>query len=145
MPPLPNHCGRQPSAPRSATAAAQPTAPWCCRVADPLRHFADGIGSLLNPIGSVADKVNVGLFRLKSLLGSLEDLYSAPEVTTQQRLRVRINDCLCLWDARPAPVTIHGRVAVCGLWPPAGVTTKARQLNRLRQLAEIQWNGNTGR
>jgi hypothetical protein len=32
-------------------------------VADPLRHFVDGVLSLTNPIGSVGDKVNVGLFR----------------------------------------------------------------------------------
>lgn len=37
----------------------------CCRVqvADPLRHFVDGLLSLTNPIGSVGDKVNVGIFR----------------------------------------------------------------------------------
>jgi hypothetical protein len=32
-------------------------------VADPLRHLADGLGSLTNPVGSVADKVMVGVFR----------------------------------------------------------------------------------
>lgn len=39
----------------------------CClvlhQVADPLRHFVDGLLSLPNPIGSVGDKVNVGIFR----------------------------------------------------------------------------------
>jgi hypothetical protein len=57
-------------------------------VADPLRHFVDGLLSLTNPIGSVGDKVNVGIFRFKSLLGSLEELYSRPETTTLQRLQV---------------------------------------------------------
>lgn len=33
------------------------------QVADPLRHFVDGLLSLTNPIGSVGDKVNVGIFR----------------------------------------------------------------------------------
>ncbi len=33
------------------------------RVADPLRHPVDGIASLPNPVGSVADKVLVGIFR----------------------------------------------------------------------------------
>jgi hypothetical protein len=33
------------------------------QVADPLRHFVDGLLSLTNPIGSVGDKVNVGVFR----------------------------------------------------------------------------------
>ncbi|PSC76748.1 Amine oxidase family [Micractinium conductrix] len=58
-------------------------------VADPFRHMVDALGSLSpsHPIGSPADKIKVGLFRLKSLLGSLEDLLAAPEVTTLQRLR----------------------------------------------------------
>lgn len=52
--------------------------------------MVDALGSLSpsHPIGSPADKIKVGLFRLKSLLGSLEDLLAAPEVTTLQRLRV---------------------------------------------------------
>jgi phytoene dehydrogenase-like protein len=58
-------------------------------VADPLRHFVDGLLSLTNPIGSVGDKVNVGIFRLKALLGSLEELYERPETTTLQQLQVR--------------------------------------------------------
>jgi hypothetical protein len=33
------------------------------QVADPLRHFVDGLLSLTNPIGSVVDKINVGVFR----------------------------------------------------------------------------------
>ncbi len=32
-------------------------------MADPLRHFADGLASLGNPVGSPVDKVLVGLFR----------------------------------------------------------------------------------
>lgn len=52
------------------------------------RHLADGLGSLGNPIGSPLDKLRVGLFRLKSLLGSLDDLLAAPETTTLQRLQV---------------------------------------------------------
>lgn len=45
----------------------QHTCLCCClmspQVADPLRHFVDGLMSLTNPIGSVGDKVNVGVFR----------------------------------------------------------------------------------
>lgn len=48
----------------------------------------DGLGSLGNPIGSPADKIKVGIFRLKSLLGSLDDLLAAPETTILQRLKV---------------------------------------------------------
>jgi hypothetical protein len=44
--------------------------------------------SLTNPIGSVADKVNVGLFRLKTLLGPLDAIFEKPETTILERLRV---------------------------------------------------------
>eukprot|EP00877_Chromochloris_zofingiensis_P002485 jgi/Chrzof1/12237/Cz06g26180.t1 len=57
------------------------------RVADPLRHFTDGVASLPNPVGSIGDKVNVGLFRFKCLLGSVEDIFSRPETTTAQKLK----------------------------------------------------------
>lgn len=57
-------------------------------VADPLRHFIDGILSLTNPIGSVADKINVGVFRFKTLFGPLDAILQKPETTTLERLRV---------------------------------------------------------
>lgn len=57
------------------------------KVADPLRHPLDGVLSLLNPTGTVGDKVNVGIFRLKSTLGSLEDLLQRDETTTMERLK----------------------------------------------------------
>jgi len=62
-------------------------------VADPLRHFVDGVLSLGNPIGSVADKINVGVFRLKSLLGPLDAIFEQPETSTLERLKV----CDTLW------------------------------------------------
>ncbi|GIL82041.1 hypothetical protein Vretimale_1587 [Volvox reticuliferus] len=57
------------------------------RVADPLRHFADGLASLPNPVGTPLDKVMVGVFRLKSLLGSVEELLARPETTIAERLK----------------------------------------------------------
>ena len=59
------------------------------RVADPLRHFADGLGSLFNPVGSPLDKALVGLFRLKSLLKTPDAIFQSPETTTYARLKVR--------------------------------------------------------
>ena len=58
------------------------------KVADPLRHPLDGVQSLFNSTGTIKDKVNVGAFRLKSELGSLEDLLQRDETTTLQRLKV---------------------------------------------------------
>ena len=66
------------------------------RVADPLRHLVDGLLSLPNPVGSPLDKVNVGLFRLKALLGSVDDLWAAPETTILERLKVCLLCCLCV-------------------------------------------------
>ena len=59
------------------------------RVADPVRHLFDALLSLspTNKVGTVIDKLNVGLFRIKSLLGSEEDLLSRPETTILQRLQ----------------------------------------------------------
>jgi phytoene dehydrogenase-like protein len=47
----------------------------------------DGLLSLTNPVGSVADKINVGVFRLKSLLGTWDELLQRPETTIEARLR----------------------------------------------------------
>ena len=58
------------------------------RVADPLRHFADALGSLLNPVGSPLDKVLVGLFRLKCLLKTPDAIFQSPETHVYRRLKV---------------------------------------------------------
>lgn len=61
----------------------------CCRVADPLRHLGDGLASLANPLGTVTDKVRVGLIRARTVLSSNEAILTAPEMTTEQALKVR--------------------------------------------------------
>lgn len=55
-----------------------------------VRHLTDGVASLLNPIGGPIDKIRVGLFRLKSLLGGTYDFLRAPETSTLQQLRVHV-------------------------------------------------------
>lgn len=40
------------------------------------------------------DKVNVGIFRIKTLFGSLDDLLSRPETSILDRLRVRTRGLL---------------------------------------------------
>ena len=57
------------------------------RVADPFRHFGDGVASVPNPVGTPLDKVLVGLFRLKCLLKSPEQIFAGPETSTLARLQ----------------------------------------------------------
>lgn len=56
-------------------------------VADPLRHFSDSLLSLTNPIGSVVDKILIGLTRLRVSLQSDDEILSAEEVPTVDLLR----------------------------------------------------------
>ena len=52
------------------------------RVADPLRHPVDGVLSLANPIGSVQDKVLIGLYRFQAFLKSLDAILASEEETS---------------------------------------------------------------
>lgn len=80
------------------------------------RHLADGLGSLGNPIGTPTDKIKVGLFRLKSLLGSLDDLLAAPETTILQRLKVgQMHGCLTQCVLRACLPAGWYRMNVCRL------------------------------
>ena len=87
------------------------------KVADPLRHPLDGALSLFNSTGTVGDKVNVGAFRLKSQLGSLEELLQRDETTTLQRLKVEHTNsqfcccccCCCCIDILQAPIAAAWR------------------------------------
>lgn len=56
------------------------------RVADPLRHFFDGLVSLLNPVGTPVDKFLVGFVRLRAASRSDDDILSAPETSIVDRL-----------------------------------------------------------
>ncbi|KGN59483.1 15-cis-phytoene desaturase, chloroplastic/chromoplastic [Cucumis sativus] len=56
-------------------------------VADPLRHFIDSLGSLSNPIGSVLDKLLIGLTRARVLAKSDEEIFTADEVSTIDLLK----------------------------------------------------------
>lgn len=66
------------------------------RVADPLRHLLDSIQSLPNPIGSPFDKINVGVFRTRTLFSSFQQLLAKDEATTLERLRVSLKSSKCL-------------------------------------------------
>ncbi|KAF6149311.1 hypothetical protein GIB67_026167 [Kingdonia uniflora] len=56
-------------------------------VADPVRHFVDAVKSLANPIGSVFDKLLIGLARVKVLSRSNADIVTANEVSIMELLR----------------------------------------------------------
>ncbi len=56
------------------------------RVADPFRHPVDALESLMNPIGTPADKLRVLALRQRALAGSLDQLFGRPETTTMQAL-----------------------------------------------------------
>ncbi|CAM6082703.1 unnamed protein product [Calypogeia fissa] len=56
------------------------------RVADPFRHFTDGLLSLTNPIGSVFDKVMVGVVRAQAAVKSEEEIISSKETSIEERL-----------------------------------------------------------
>lgn len=56
-------------------------------VADPLRHFSDALQSLTNPIGTVVDKLLIGLTRLKVLTQGDDEILNSEEVPTIDLLR----------------------------------------------------------
>ncbi len=56
-------------------------------ISDPWRRPLGALASLLNPIGSIADKLRVAAVRSRVLRGRLEDLFEEPETTTLEALR----------------------------------------------------------
>lgn len=57
------------------------------RLADPFRDIYTAAKGLFSPIGSLKDKLLVGIMRTQLTLGTLEKLLQKPEVTTLQRLK----------------------------------------------------------
>ncbi len=57
------------------------------RVMDPWRQPFAALASLLNPVGSMADKLRVARLRAASLSGSVDDLLNRPETTSLECLR----------------------------------------------------------
>ncbi|KAF8014024.1 hypothetical protein BT93_I1785 [Corymbia citriodora subsp. variegata] len=51
-------------------------------VADPIKHFSDSVKTLANPIGSVLDKLLIGLTRIRVLSRSDREILTADEVRT---------------------------------------------------------------
>lgn len=59
------------------------------RVADPWRKPIDGILGLFSPVGSVIDKLRVGLLRAQTSVSSLEQIAARPATTTREALAAR--------------------------------------------------------
>lgn len=57
------------------------------RVADPFRRPIDGLLSLANPIGTVSDKIRIGLARLKAVVRRDHEILSGGETTIMERLK----------------------------------------------------------
>lgn len=56
-------------------------------VADPIRHFSDALTSLVNPIGTISDKLLIALTRIRVLTKSDDEILTAPEVSTIDLLK----------------------------------------------------------
>nr|XP_043619934.1 15-cis-phytoene desaturase, chloroplastic/chromoplastic [Erigeron canadensis] len=56
-------------------------------VADPLRHLADALQSLTNPIGTIVDKSLIAVTRLRVLTQSDEQIFSGDETSTLSLLK----------------------------------------------------------
>ena len=93
-----------------------------CRVADPFRHLVDSVGTLFNPVGTVVDKLRVGIFRLKVLTKTQADIDSSTQTTTLQYLRVRPVQCstirrdCCIWHPANSPNKSLRCCSLCCLW-----------------------------
>lgn len=57
------------------------------RLADPFRDLITAVRGVFSPIGSLKDKLLVGLLRTQIAFGTLKKLLQKPEVTTLQRLK----------------------------------------------------------
>ena len=98
------------------------------RVADPFRQPVDALRSLLpeHPIGSVYDKILIGVLRLQSLVGSIEELYQRPDVSIGERLG---KDLLFGTAFSPAMVDRFFRPFLGGIFFDNKLRTNAHELD----------------
>lgn len=61
-----------------------------CTVADPFRRPQDILAGVVAPVGSLLDKVLVGMYRLQSEFWSVPDLFTRDEKTTYELLRNKL-------------------------------------------------------
>lgn len=104
------------------------------RVADPFRHPMDGLLSLTNPVGSVQDKVRVGLVRFQTLLGmgTIDEMMSSDDETTIMK---RLTD----FGFSDAMIDRFFRPFMAGIFFNRELTTSSRLFNFvMRMLATGQ-------
>lgn len=93
----------------------------CCtvlQVADPLRHFVDGVLSLPNPIGSVGDKVNVGVFRCAPALTD-HSIVTLTLIPCEHAVN-RFSRCMCASQQQPTGLRVSGVCPCECCWPTLG-------------------------
>ncbi len=99
------------------------------RVADPFRHPADALRSLLNPIGTPTDKARVLGLRDRARRGPVDRLFEQPETTTMQALTAA--------DFSNAMVERFFQPFLGGIFLDRALSTTSRMLDFvLRMLAE---------
>lgn len=59
------------------------------RVVDPFREPMSAVGTLCNPIGTLTDKLSTARMRIDLSLAAVDDILSAPEMSTMDSLRAR--------------------------------------------------------
>lgn len=59
------------------------------RVLDPFREPISAVGTLCSPIGTLTDKLNIARLRIDLSLAAVDDILSAPEMSTMDSLRAR--------------------------------------------------------
>lgn len=59
------------------------------RVVDPFREPISAVGTLCNPIGTLTDKLSIARMRIDLSLAAVDDILSAPEMSTMDSLRAR--------------------------------------------------------
>ena len=57
------------------------------RMSDPWRRPSESIATLRAPVGTLADKLRIGLLRRRALRGTLDELWARRETTSLAHLR----------------------------------------------------------
>jgi hypothetical protein len=109
------------------------------RVADPFRQPVDALRSILqeHPIGSVYDKILIGVLSLQLLVDSIEELYQRPDVSIGDRLG---KDVLFGTAFSPAMVDRFFRPFLGGIFFDNKLRTNAHELDFVFRMLSLGEN-----